>query len=102
MENFVFPDEIKTNFMGMSNCCTFFTCCKIMRNHSKLYFFLLFICKSFNFNLNFKNGRQLKRPKNANTTHFSPTAFRYDPIHKDPSTDMSVKRRSSQGVGLGI
>ena len=30
MENFVFPDEVKTKLMRMSKLVTFFTCCKIM------------------------------------------------------------------------
>ena len=41
MENFVFPDEIKTKLMRMGKLVNIFTCGKIMRNHSKLYFFLL-------------------------------------------------------------
>ena len=62
----------------------------------------MFLCKSFKFNLNLKSGRQLKRPKKANTTHFSPRAFWWDHIYSDPSSGMSVKRCSLQGVRLGI
>ena len=66
------------------------------------FYWHMFLCKSFKFNLNLKSGRQLKRPKKANTTHFSPRAFWWDHIYSDPSSGMSVKRCSLQGVRLGI
>ena len=45
----------------------------------------------------------LVQDKMANTTHFSVMAFRHSgPIQSGPSIGMSVKRRSSQGVRLGI
>ena len=42
MENFVFPDEIKSELMRMIKLVNiFYVPFKIMRNHRKLYFFLL-------------------------------------------------------------
>ena len=39
MENFVFPDDIKTKLMSMSKLKNIFTSLKIMGKHSKLHFF---------------------------------------------------------------
>ena len=41
MENFVFPDEIKTKLMKMSKLKKKFTSPKIMGKYSKLHFFSL-------------------------------------------------------------
>ena len=44
MENFVFPDEIKTKLMKMSKLMNIFMSHKIMRNHSKAVLLFTDIC----------------------------------------------------------
>ena len=59
MENFFFPDEIKRKLMKMSKLMNiFFTSHKIMRNRSKLDFFLLMSVSLNFFHFNFSGSRR--------------------------------------------
>ena len=59
MENFVFPDEIKRKLMKMSKLMNIFvTSHKIMRNRSKLDFFLLMSVSLNSFHFNFSGSRR--------------------------------------------
>ena len=86
------------------NWCTFLRAVKLCEITASCisFYWRLFLCKSFNFNLNFKNGRQLKRPKKPNATHFSPGALRWDHIYSDPSIGMSMERRSPHRVSHSV
>ena len=54
MENFVFPDEIKTKLMKMSKLINIFLCpMKLCEIAAKLYFFLLTSVSLHNFHFNY-------------------------------------------------
>ena len=58
MENFVFPDEIKTKLMKMSKLINIFLCImKICEIAAKLYFFLLTSVSLHNFHVNFLGSK---------------------------------------------